>query len=283
MNGPDFDSFCRLVRDQTGIILTPEKGYLVRSRLTPIARSEGLAGVPELLAHLRGAPAPLLVQRCIDSMATHESSFFRDGAPFEQLAKEVLPGLIAARQSQRSLRIWCAACSSGQEPYTVGIILQELGAQLSSWRLEVLATDMSEPILAKAKAGIYSDFEVRRGLSPERLKRWFTPQDAAWQVAPAIRQMIQFRPHNLLKGTAGLGVFDVILCRNVLIYFDLDRKRQILDDMGRALAPDGALYLGSAETVLGVTTAFQPALASKGLYRPATAPAPVLAAAARSA
>jgi chemotaxis protein methyltransferase CheR len=277
VTGPDFDNFCRVVREQTGIVLTPEKGYLVSSRLIPIARSEGLAGVPELLAHLRGAPSPVLVQRCVDAMATHESSFFRDGAPFEQLATEVLPALIAARQTARTLRIWCAACSSGQEPYTVAMILQEMGAQLSSWRLEIVATDMSEPILGKAKAGLYSDFEVRRGLSPERLKRWFVPQGTGWQVSPALRQMVQFRPHNLLQGAAGLGTFDVILCRNVLIYFDLNRKRQILDDLARALAPDGALYLGSAETVLGVSAAFQPTPGSRGLYRPAQAPATLIA------
>jgi chemotaxis protein methyltransferase CheR len=275
MTGPDFDNFCRVVREQTGIVLTPEKGYLVSSRLIPIARSEGLAGVPELLAHLRGAPSPVLVQRCVDAMATHESSFFRDGAPFEQLATEVLPTLIAVRQTARTLRIWCAACSSGQEPYTVAMILQEMGAQLSSWRLEIIATDMSEPILSKARAGHYSDFEVRRGLSPERLKRWFVPQGTGWQVAPALRQMVQFRPHNLLQGSAGLGTFDVILCRNVLIYFDLNCKRQILEDLSRALAPDGALYLGSAETVLGVSAAFQPTPGSRGLYRPTQAAAPI--------
>ena len=267
MTGPDFDNFCRVVRERTGIVLSADKAYLVGSRLEPIARSEGLPGVRELLAHLKNAPLEALIQRCVDAMATHESSFFRDSAPFEQLAKEVLPALIAARQATRSLRIWCAACSSGQEPYTVAMVLQELGAQLSSWRIEVIATDMSEPILRKAKAGLYSDFEVRRGLSPERLKRWFTPQGASWQVAPALRQMIQFRPHNLLQGAAGLGTFDVILCRNVLIYFDLDRKRQILDDLGRALAIDGALYLGSAETVLGVSTAFRSAPASRGVFR----------------
>jgi len=267
MTGPDFDNFCRIVRDRTGIVLTPDKAYLVSSRLAPIARSEGLAGVPALLAVLRTRPLEALVQRCVDSMATHESSFFRDGTPFEQLAGEVLPALIAARQGVRSLRIWCAACSSGQEPYTVAMVLQELGAQLANWRLDVVATDMSAPILAKARAGLYSDFEVRRGLSPERLKRWFTPQGANWQVAPALRQMVQFRPHNLLQSAAGLGTFDIILCRNVLIYFDLERKRQILDDLSRALAPDGALYLGSAETVLGVTAAFQPTPGARGLYR----------------
>jgi chemotaxis protein methyltransferase CheR len=260
------------VRERTGIVLTPDKAYLVSSRLEPIARAEGLAGVPGLLAHLKNAPPAVLLQRCVDAMATHESSFFRDGAPFEQLCKEVLPALIAARQATRSLRIWSAACSSGQEPYTIAMILQEMSAQLSGWRVEIVATDMSEAILGKAKAGVYSDFEVRRGLSPERLKRWFTPQGTSWQVAPALRQMVQFRPHNLLQGAAGLGTFDVILCRNVLIYFDMDRKRQILDDLGGALAVDGALYLGSAETVLGVSTAFRPAPTSRGLFRRATQP-----------
>jgi chemotaxis protein methyltransferase CheR len=272
MTGPDYDHFCRLARERSGLVLTPAKGYLVAGRLEPVARAEKLAGVPELLAQLRAGAPEVLVQRCIDAMATHESYFFRDGAPFEQLATEVLPSLIAARQATRSLRIWCAACSSGQEPYSIAMILQEMGSRLAGWRIEIIATDMSEPVLQKARAGLYNDFEVRRGLSPERLARWFKPHGAAWQVSPMLQQMVRFRPHNLLKGTAGMGVMDVIFCRNVLIYFDVDHKRQILDQLSQAMAIDGSLFLGSAETVMGLSQAIEPAVGMRGLYRRSAPP-----------
>jgi chemotaxis protein methyltransferase CheR len=263
----DYDHFCRLVRERSGLVLTPDKDYLVRSRLEPAARQAGFGDVAALLAALRTNAPERLLQCCVDAMATHESFFFRDAAPFEQLAGVVLPALIAARNTTRSLRIWCAACSSGQEAYSVAIVLQEMAHRLAGWRVEILATDMSEPILQKAKSGIYSEFEAGRGLSPERRRTWFTPHPFGWQVSPTLQQMIQFRAHNLLQGTAGLGVFDVIFCRNVLIYLDVDRKRQILDELGQALAADGRLFLGSAETVMGLSAAFETALPARGLYR----------------
>jgi chemotaxis protein methyltransferase CheR len=270
MTGPDYDHFCRLVRQRSGLVLTPEKAYLVSSRLAPVARAEGLATVAELLAVLRMGASETLMQQAVDVMATHESYFFRDAAPFEQLAEAVLPPLIAARQAQRTLRIWCAACSSGQEPYSVAMILMEMGYRLAGWKLEILATDMSEPILRKASAGLYNDFEVNRGLSPERQARWFKQEPDGWRVSPKLQQMVRFRPHNLLQGSAGLGVFDVIFCRNVLIYFDIETKRQILDHVSRAMAADGSLLLGSAETVLGVSSAVEPVPGLRGLYRPAS-------------
>lgn len=272
MTGPDFDHFCQLIRLRSGLVLTPEKGYLVSSRLGPVARDEGLAGVPELLARLKAGASAALIQRCVEAMATHESFFFRDGAPFEQLASEVLPRLIEARRSARTLRIWCAACSSGQEPYSVAMVLQELGPQLAGWRTEIVATDMSEAILAKAKSGLYSDFEVRRGLSDERLKRWFARDGASWRVAPALQQLVTFRPQNLLHGASGMGQFDVIFCRNVLIYFDVAQKRTILGELARTLADDGHLFLGSAETVIGVSDAFELTPGARGLYRLSRSP-----------
>ncbi|MBS0295632.1 MAG: protein-glutamate O-methyltransferase CheR [Proteobacteria bacterium] len=277
MTGAEFDHFCQAVKARSGLSLTAEKGYLVRSRLAPVARSEGLADVPALLAKLKAGAPEELMQRCVDAMATHESYFFRDGTPFEQLAQVVVPELVAARPAARSLRIWCAAASSGQEPYSVAMVLQELGGLLAGWRTEIVATDMSAPILRKARDGIYSDFEVRRGLSPERLGRWFSKVGEAWQVSPALKQMITFRPHNLLQGVAGLGTFDIILCRNVLIYFEVERKREILAQLATALAPDGRLFLGSAETVLGVSSVFEAAPEARGLYRRSQAPAAKIA------
>lgn len=269
MTGPDYDHFCLLVRQRSGLVLTAEKAYLVSSRLAPVARAEGLGTVKELLAMLRAGVSEALLQQCVDAMATHESYFFRDAAPFEQLATAVLPPLIAARQAQKSLRIWCAACSSGQEPYSVAMILKEMGHRLAGWKLEILATDMSEAILRKAAAGLYNDFEVKRGLSPERQARWFKQEADGWRVSPTLQEMVRFRPHNLLQGSTGLGVFDVIFCRNVLIYFDIDTKRRILDQVRRAMAIDASLLLGSAETVLGVSDAVEPVPGLRGLYRPA--------------
>ncbi len=272
MNELDFDHFCRMIRERSGLVLTPDKAYLVSSRLEPLARSEKLADVAALLSQLRKGAPEALIQQCVDALATHESYFFRDGAPFEQFASTVLPALLQARQSTRTLRVWCAACSSGQEVYSVAMILQELGHRLSGWKVEVLGTDMSQPILSKARAGLYSDFEVKRGLSEARLNRWFKAEGPVWKVSPVLQEMVQFRTHNLLRGSAGLGTFDVIFCRNVLIYFDVENKRRILEGIGSALAPDGALILGSAETVLGVTRAFENMPGARGIYRPTPDP-----------
>ena len=269
MNPSDFDHFCRTLRERSGLSLGPDKAYLVRNRLDPIARAEGMADSVELLAKLRAGAPEALIQRCVTALATHESSFFRDGAPFDLLAGQLLPSLIAARRDQKSLRIWCAACSSGQEPYSVAIALQEAAHQMPGWKLEIVASDYSKPILEKAEAGLYSAFEVKRGLSPERLARWFQEEAGAWRVSPRLRQMVSFRQHNLLQGTSGVGTFDIIFCRNVLIYFDLDGKRAVLDDLARALTPDGALFLGSAETILGLTSALEPMPGSRGLHRKA--------------
>lgn len=273
MTAPDFDHFCQLIRNRSGLVLTPEKAYLVTSRLTPVARAEGLAGVPELLAKLRASPMDSLVTRCVEAMATHESFFFRDGAPFDQLARQVLPDLIEARRAVKSLRILCAACSSGQEPYSIAMLLQEMAARVAGWKLEIVATDMSEAILRKARSGLYSDFEVRRGLTEERRKRWFSQDGACWRVSPALQQVVTFRSHNLLHGSASLGGFDIIFCRNVLIYFDVEQKRRVLGELRRVLTDDGYLFLGSAETVIGVSNAFELAPGARGLYRPAGAQA----------
>lgn len=271
MSGPDFEHFCRLVKDRSGLVLTPHKAYLVESRLGPVARAEGLAGAPQLLQRLRasGPSAESLIVRCVEAMATHESFFFRDGTPFNLLTGRVLPRLVEARTTTRTLRIWCAACSSGQEPYSIAILLKEMGARLAGWRLEITATDMSRPILQKAEEALYSDFEVRRGLTDARRDRWFIREGQSWRVRPELRSLVSFRPHNLLSDSLP-GTFDVIFCRNVLIYFDVDQKRAVLQRMARTLAEDGGLFLGSAETVLGVTDAFELTPGVAGLFRRAS-------------
>ena len=268
MTGPDYDHFCRLVLTRSGLVLNEGKAYLVQSRLEPIARSIGVAGTVELLALLRAGPPHGLEQRCVDAMATHESMFFRDTTPFEQMATVVLPQLARTRSPGQPLRIWCAACSSGQEPYSLAIIIQELSGLLAGRRVEIVGTDMSDAILNKARSGMYSDFEVRRGLSPERLNRWFQRSGDGWQANGQLRGMIFFQKHNLLDGVGGLGPFDIVLCRNVLIYFDPAGKTRVLEQIARAIWPDGALFLGSAETVIGLTDSFTAPTGRGGYYRP---------------
>lgn len=263
-----YEGFRKLVLDRSGLLLTPEKDYLLKSRLEPLARRDGLAGLDQLLAAVSADPRGGLAQRCIDAMATHESFFFRDHVPFEQLRDRVLGRLIEARADSRSLRIWSAACSSGQEPYSLAMLLLEDQARLAGWRIDILATDLSRPILERARTGLYSDFEVRRGLSDARLASWFTREGEGWRVAPQVRGLVRFLPHNLLDGTAGLGRFDLIFCRNVLIYFDRERKRQALTGLAAAIEPHGALVLGSAETVVGLDSGFAPTPNLRGVFGP---------------
>ena len=263
----DIDAFRRLVLDRSGLILSADKDYLLKSRLEPIARAEGLADVATLLRQVRVAPSARLAQRCIDGMATHESFFFRDNTPFDQLHETILPQLHASRGQARSLRIWSAACSSGQEPYSLAMMLQEEGARFGDWKIEILATDFSQPILERARTGLYSDFEIRRGLSDQRQTRFLSREGEMFRIAPEIRAMVQFRHHNLLDGMATLGRFDLIFCRNVLIYFDPTTKAKTLEGIAACLNPDASLILGSAETVVGLTGAFEPTPGLRGVFR----------------
>lgn len=269
-----YEGFRKLVLDRSGLVLTPDKDYLLKSRLEPLARKDGFLGLDQLLAKVGAEPSGPLAQRCIDAMATHESFFFRDTTPFDQLRDVILPDLIAARAQSRSLRIWSAACSSGQEPYSLAMLLMEEQHRMPGWRIDILATDMSLPILERARTGLYSDFEVRRGLSDARLARWFTRQGDQWLLAPQIRSMVRFAPHNLLAGTAGLGRFDLIFCRNVLIYFSADLKREILGKAAALLKPGGYLFLGGSESTANYTDAFEMSREKSGVvYRLRGAPA----------
>ncbi|WP_447908910.1 CheR family methyltransferase [Brevundimonas bullata] len=263
-----YESFRKLVLDRSGLVLTADKDYLLKSRLEPLARKDGFLGLDQLLAKVGAEPSGPLAQRCIDAMATHESFFFRDATPFDQLRDVILPDLLAARAQSRTLRIWSAACSSGQEPYSLAMLLMEEQHRMRGWRIDILATDMSLPILERARTGLYSDFEVRRGLSDARLARWFTRAGEGWSLSPQVRSMVRFAPHNLLAGTNGLGPFDLIFCRNVLIYFDREHKRAALSQIAKATEPHGALVLGSAETVVGLDSAFAPMVGLRGVFKP---------------
>jgi len=264
----DYDYLRRLLRERSGLILSVDKQYLVESRLLPVARRAGLAGLTDLVLRLRGSNAEPLAVEVIEAMTTNESFFFRDKIPFQHFLETIVPALMAARSSQRRIRIWCAAASTGQEPYSLAMTLKEMGNGTAGWRIEIIATDLSYEVLEKAKAGIYSQFEVQRGLPIQLLVKYFTQIGDTWQIAPEIRAMVQYRPLNLLGDFTHLGMFDLVFCRNVLIYFDQETKAAVLERIARVTDRDGYLVLGAAETVVGLTESFKPVHDRRGLYAP---------------
>ena len=249
-----FDSFCAYLRRASGLVLDADKRYLVESRVTPVMRRAGLSELGDLVRVLEQGKMPSLAQEVVQAMTINETYFFRDRVPFDTLRELILPEIIAARATQKRLRVWCAASSTGQEPYSISMILDEFGARLAGWRVEIVATDLSEAALAKAKKAVYSQFEVQRGLSTEQLLRYFDQIGDMWQLKETIRSRVDYRHFNLLSDYAAFGNFDLIFCRNVLIYFEPDRKTDVLNRMTRLLSPDGLLALGSSESIIGLNT-----------------------------
>jgi chemotaxis protein methyltransferase CheR len=268
MTGDDFDLLCRLLKERSGLVPTRDKAYLLESRLLPVARKRNMKSLDELIAGLRGRADTDLVRDVVEAMTTNESFFFRDIKPFDQFRNFVLPALTKTRASKKAIRIWSAACSSGQEPYTLAMILGEEKARLPGWTFEIIATDLSTEILEKAQAGVYSQFEVQRGLPIQLLVKYFKQQGERWQIDTAIRGMVKYRCLNLLDDFTPMGMFDVIFCRNVLIYFDQETKVSIFNRLARAVDADGFLVLGAAETVVGLSDAFKPVPDCRGLYSP---------------
>jgi chemotaxis protein methyltransferase CheR len=264
----DFDFLRKMLRERSGLVLSAEKQYLAESRLVPVARRHAIATLGELIGKLKANDNASLASEVVEAMTTNETFFFRDKLPFDHFRDTALPALIAAHARDKRIRIWCAAASSGQEPYSVAMILREFNAQLAGYRTEIIATDLSGEVLARAKAGIYSQFEVQRGLPIHQLVKYFSQVSENWQIAPEIRAMVQFRPLNLLKDFSALGTFDMVFCRNVLIYFDQDTKIQVLNRLARQMAETSFLALGAAETVVGLTDTFKPMPDKRGLYVP---------------
>jgi chemotaxis protein methyltransferase CheR len=274
MTSDEFDFLCKLLKERSGLVLTRDKAYLLESRLLPVARKADLKSVDELVGSVRMRPNGDLARDVVEAMTTNESFFFRDIKPFDQFKNFVLPELMKARAARRSIRIWSAACSSGQEPYTLAMLLAEQQAKLAGWTIDIVATDLSTEILDKAQAGLYSQFEVQRGLPIQFLMKYFKQQGERWQIDAGIRSRVRFRIFNLLDDPGSLGSFDVIYCRNVLIYFDQPTKTTVLDRVSRILAPDGYLFLGGAETVLGISDKFQASTDNRGIYCPVSASHP---------
>jgi chemotaxis protein methyltransferase CheR len=267
MTANDFEFICRLLRERSGLILAPDKTYLLESRLLPLVRRRSMKSLDDLVALLRSRPEEELVREIVEAMTTNESSFFRDLKPFDQFRSFILPQLTKARAQRRAIRIWSAACSSGQEPYSLAMLLSEEKEKLAGWQIEIFATDISTEILAKAEQGVYSQFEVQRGLPIQLLVKYFRQEGERWRINPAMRGMVRYKCLNLLDDFSSYGPFDVIFCRNVLIYFEQATKTKVLDRLSRVLEPDGFLYLGGAETIIGITDKFQSA-SERGIYTP---------------
>jgi chemotaxis protein methyltransferase CheR len=252
----DFEYLSALVREGSAIVLEEQKAYLFEARLAPLARREGFDSLEALVRHLRGARADGLHRKVVESMTTNETSFFRDVHPFEALRQAVLPELLRRRAAERRLRVWCAACATGQEPYSVALLLREHFPELAGWDVRVLATDLSEEVLGRARLGRYSQAEVNRGLPARLLVKYFAKEGLEWQLREEVRRQVEFRQLNLAGPWTGVPQ-DVVLLRNVLIYFDVADKRQVLARVRRVLRPDGALFLGGAETTLNLDGDFE--------------------------
>ncbi len=265
MTPSDFQFLADLVKQRSGIVLSEEKGYLVDSRLNPVARQNGLADLDELVAKLRVASIGPLADAVLEAMTTNESFFFRDKTPFDNFEKHILP-TFAENRATKKLRIWCAAASSGQEPYSLAMLLKEKEGTADAWQADIIGTDISKDILEKAKAGLYSQFEVQRGLPIQLLVKYFKQDGEVWAIDPAIRAKVIYKYFNLLDSFAALGKFDVVFCRNVLIYFDQETKKEIFEKIAKVMPPDGFLLLGASETTIGLTERFKPVKGHRGLY-----------------
>ena len=268
MTPEDIELFSQIVKKRSGLVVTPDKAYLLESRLLPVARRHELGDLAGLAQACRLGSREDLMEDITEAMTTNETFFFRDNGPFDRFKDDILPPLLASRASTKKLRIWCAAASTGQAPYSLSIILMEMASQLAGWKVEIVGTDISNEALHKAKEGLYTQFEVQRGLPIQTLMKYFTQEEGGWRISQNIRQMVGYRPFNLLDDFNALGRFDIVFCRNVLIYFDADDKRQILDRIRKQMPDDGSLFLGGAETVLGVSESFQATPNLRGVYTP---------------
>ena len=252
-----FVYFSRFLKENSEIVLTPEKEYLVEARLAPIQKKLGLSSLAELMNKLRFEPFGALHNEVIEAMTTNETYFFRDVKPFEALRNEVLPDLIDARSSKRSLTIWSAACSSGQEAYSIKMTLKEFFPQLVNWNTRIFCTDLSQEMINRTVEGRFSQLEVNRGLPIQMLVKYFQKVGNDWQVKPDLKVGLDAKVMNLAKSWPPLPPIDVLFLRNVLIYFDLETKTQILNRVAKVLAPDGILFLGGSETTLNISNEYE--------------------------
>lgn len=268
MNSLEFDYLKQALYDRSGLVVTPEKKYLIESRLMPIARRRGMDNVGKLVEQIRKTRDEAGLVQIVEAMTTNETLFFRDGWPFERLRTSLLPEIMSMATASRRIRIWSAACSSGQEPYSLAMTIAEMGPRLAGWEVEIVSTDISDAMLARAQAGRYSVFEVSRGLPEAMLQKYFVPEKDGWRVKDSLRKMVSFRSYNLLEDpvSSGMGQFDIVFCRNVLIYFDEATRRRVFASLAKTMRPWGYLCLGGAETVVGISDAFRVLAGERGLF-----------------
>jgi chemotaxis protein methyltransferase CheR len=252
-----------LVRRRSGVMIDPDKAYLVESRLAPVARREGFASIRELVQAIATRREERLIWAVVEAMGNTETLFFRDRDPFHQLRDDVLPALA---RGQDPARICSLGCATGQEPYSIAMLLEEERDRFPGLKADILACDLSEACLEKAQSGLYTQFEVQRGLPSRLLIKHFERRDETWALSPRIRQMVRWRRVNLMNDLRGLGRFDMIFCRNVLSFFDEGLRKKVLEQIALAMPDEGFLVLGAKETVMGVTEAFRPLSGRRGFY-----------------
>jgi chemotaxis protein methyltransferase CheR len=251
-----FASLQTFLLKSSGLSLDRDKQYLVEARLNPVMQQAGLQGLPDLVARIGGDRA--LAKKVTEAMTVNETFFFRDRMPFDGFRNAILPELLASRARTRKIRLWSAACSTGQEPYSLAMILDEEARRLTGWSVDIVASDIADSVLKRAREGVYTHFEAQRGVPMSHLVRYFTKRKDHWSINPTIKARVDFRQQNLIADFSALGTFDVIFCRNVLIYFAPEQKRDVLARLARSLAPDGFLVLGAAESVIGYSSEFKP-------------------------
>lgn len=266
LQAADYDYIRGLVRERSAIVLDETKDYLIETRLQRLAHSERYASVGDLVARARRDSA--VSRRVVEAMTTNETSWMRDVHPFEGLRHHIVPEMIRSRAGTRKLNIWSMACSSGQEPYSIAMVLREYFPQLLPWSVRILATDLSTEMIAKSKEGAYSQLEINRGLPAPLMTRYFKRDGLQWRVSDELRKVIDFRSMNLVEPWPALGVMDVVFLRNVLIYFDVETRKSIFLRLRKVLAPDGYLILGGAETALNIDDTFERVTIGRGVaYR----------------
>lgn len=270
MTPQTFKFFSEYLYDRSGLSLQPEKQYLLENRLTAVLRDNDISSFDDLAAKVRSQPQSPLGSEVVECMTVNETSFFRDRTPFERFTERMLPDILANRSPADPLRIWSAAASSGQEAYTIAMLCKENAKKIGPRRIEIIGTDLSNAVIAKAKAGLYSQFEVQRGLPTTLLLKYFEQVGEMWTLTPEIKSMVQFKQFNLTSSYSSLPRFDIIFCRNVLIYFDVETKCGVFKRLRSSLAPDGFLVLGAAETTIGLSTEFSADGSNRVLFRPAS-------------
>jgi chemotaxis protein methyltransferase CheR len=264
----EFAYLAEVVKDRSGLNLGPDTRELLEGRLQPVLREGAFPSVASFVRALKKPDGEALRSRLAEAITVQESYFFRDKLPFQRFADAMLPALMRSRETTHKIRVWCAAAATGQEPYSLAMLLAERRRELSGWSIDILATDFAENALRKAREGLYSQFEVQRGLPVSLLLKYFAKVGRGWKLDPAIRGKVKFAAHNLIADDE-FGVFDVIFCRNVLIYFDAETKRRVLARLAVQLASDGYLVLGASETTTGLSDAFQPMSEDHcGIFRP---------------